>query len=81
MQMTRHLMSVELLAEPAQGVVIVIGGDATLTAAPADGKGPRRFSMSAYDGGPMRPKVDPPLPHPVVVDLSRWTCRSSAIPR
>jgi hypothetical protein len=51
-------------------VEIELRGELTVAAASGDGKGPRRFSMLAYDGGPMRPKVDPPLPHAVVVDLA-----------
>jgi hypothetical protein len=59
----------KLSATTPKPVAFELMGEAKLSAAPADGKGPRRFSMLAYDGGPMRPKVDPPLPHPVVVDL------------
>jgi hypothetical protein len=46
--------------------------DIVIEAAPADGSAPKlpRFSMVAYTGGPMRPKMNPPLKHPVVVDLA-----------
>lgn len=31
--------------------------------------GPKKFSILAYAGGPFSPKVDPPLKHPIVLDL------------
>jgi hypothetical protein len=41
-----------------------------LQAAEAEPKRLPTFSMVAYTGTPMRPKMDPPLKHPVVVDLA-----------
>ncbi|MEM7806553.1 MAG: Mu-like prophage major head subunit gpT family protein [Planctomycetota bacterium] len=36
----------------------------------SEGNGRREFDLVAYSGGPMRPTLKPPLPHPVVIKLS-----------
>lgn len=44
-------------------------GDVTIRAA-APGKRVRRFEMLAYSGRAMRPKMDPPIDAPIVIDLA-----------
>lgn len=70
--MIKYTTSVYLRAEGTKPVEIQLRGEAKIIAldAAAGSKGPRRFSMTAYTGGPMRPKLDPPFPHPVIVDLA-----------
>lgn len=66
----------EMRAEPAakapRTLSVDLQGSADVVAAAGEGerKGPPTFSMIAYNGGPIRPHLDPPLPHPIVVDLA-----------
>ena len=52
---------------------------AVIAAAPAAG-GPPRFTAVAYTGKPMRPKLTPPLEHPVVVDLAGLDVGPASLP-
>jgi hypothetical protein len=77
MKTTKKLYSRRFLMRAAAAVprtlTVEFQGQAEVVAAEAkEGgkKGPPTFSMVAYNGGPIRPHLDPPLPHPVVVDLA-----------
>lgn len=69
-----HLLAAS--AEPEQpetppaDVPLDFTAEATLEAAPAKGGKLPRFHLVAYTGVPMRPRLDPPLKYPVVVDLA-----------
>ena len=72
--MRRNSQRYRLRAEPAAiGIhTVEMVGTATVLQAAAgpDGKRPPpRFDLVAYTGVPMRPHLEPPLKHPVVIDL------------
>lgn len=49
---------------------IELQGEATIEAVADEAAGPPKFSMLAYAGGPISPKLTPPLPHQIVIDLA-----------
>src|SRR4051812_13494586 len=80
MKTTKHYI---LQAAPASLTLEFAGeADVVVLAAPADGTAAKlpTFSMIAYTGGPMRPKVTPPLKHAVVVDLAGLNISSQERP-
>ena len=74
-----HPRKIKLRAAAAKTTTIQLRGAIQVEAAAA-GKGARRFSMNAYDGAPFRPHSDPPVPHPIVVDLAGLDVSKQIIP-
>lgn len=70
--MSEHLE----LAAPAGGLILS-GGDITLEASAGDGKGPKRFSAVAYNGGPMKTHLGTT---PVIVDLAGLSVSNQRLP-
>jgi hypothetical protein len=69
MKHPRQPLTFSLCAEGAEHLAILEGSGCTIEAA-ADAAAPPKISMNVYNGGPIRPRVNPPLKYPVVVDLA-----------
>jgi hypothetical protein len=75
----RHRKAAEINAKVASGDIdaVDLGMSVSILAADAEKKGPRRFEMLAYNGGPLT--VDN-YPAPVVVDLDGLEFRYDQVP-
>lgn len=69
MKRTRKRFAAFMRANSVSACDVTLQGEATITAAEGTNT-PPSFQMMAYGGGPIRPRLEPPMPHPIVVDLA-----------
>lgn len=69
-----------LQAHADRAKIVNLYGQAEITIEAGEGKGPPTFEMLAYAGGAFRPKIVPPIPHAIVVDLAGLESPKEQVP-